>query len=46
MNSKNEYIANCLTRLVVEENRIERKKRELREDKEEKEERKRIEELR
>ena len=42
LNSKNEYNANCLTRLVVEESRIERKKRELEEDKDEKEERKRI----
>ena len=28
LNSKNEYMANCLTRVCVEENRFERKKRE------------------
>jgi hypothetical protein len=46
LNSKNEYNANCLTRLVVEESLIERKKREQREERKELEERRGIEELR
>ena len=37
LNSKNEYLANCLTRVQVSEDRFERKMRELREDDEEKE---------
>jgi hypothetical protein len=37
LNSKNEYLANCLTRVQVSEDRFERKMRELREDDDEKE---------
>ena len=32
LNSKNEYMANCLTRICVEENTFERKKREREEE--------------
>ena len=35
LNSKNEYMANCLTRICVEENRFERKKREREEEEQE-----------
>ena len=34
LNSKNEYLASCLSRLQVSEDRFERKMRELREDEE------------
>ena len=34
LNSKNEYMANCLTRICVEEERFERKKRERKEEEE------------
>jgi hypothetical protein len=43
LNSKNEYNANCLTRIVVEEEVYERKKRERKEEMEELEEKKRWE---
>ena len=45
LNSKNEYNANCLTRVVVEEEVYERKKRERREEIEELEDKKRWEEF-
>ena len=43
LNSKNEYNANCLTRVVVEEEVYERKKRERKKEIEELEEKKRWE---
>ena len=46
LNSKNEYMANCLTRLCVEEDRYERKKRERKEEEEEQQEIKELEALR
>jgi hypothetical protein len=44
--SKNEYLANCLSRVQVSEDRFERKMRELREDDEEKEHQVRVAKLR
>ena len=38
LNSKNEYMANCLTRICVEENKLDKKKREREEEMAEKEE--------
>ena len=35
LNSKNEYMANCLTRICVEAERFEQKKRERKEEEEE-----------
>ena len=46
LNSKNEYLANCLSRVQVSEDRFERKMRELREDDEEKEHQARVAKLR
>jgi hypothetical protein len=46
LNSKNEYLANCLSRVQVSEDRFERKKRELQEDDEEKEHQARVAKLR
>ena len=43
LNSKNEYMANCLTRICVEENKFERKKREREEEKEEEKELQKLE---
>jgi hypothetical protein len=42
LNSKNEYMANCLTRICVEEERYERKKRERQEEELEEEEKQRL----
>ena len=43
LNSKNEYAANGLTRLTIDENKVERKKRERKEEEEEKETLRKIE---
>jgi LytS/YehU family sensor histidine kinase len=43
LKSKNEYMANCLTRLCFEEDRYERKKRERKEEEEEQQEIKELE---
>ena len=45
LNSKNEYAANCLTRLTINENKVERKKRERKEEEEERETLRKIEGL-
>jgi hypothetical protein len=46
LNSKNEYLANCLTRITVDEDKYERKKRERLEDLKKMEEKNKIEEFR
>ena len=42
LNSKNEYMANCLTRICVEENKLNKKKREREEEMAEEEEKQRL----